>query len=639
MSYRKMFDIVALKKRQRSSTLSSSSETLESVPKEVKEFLLVRIGSMGWWCQRYNLQCEPIGVVATGEWLGLDPHDSSRLPQVILSFVTKGLNPRRWAATLMVVLLEGGSQLCFSDGLGENLAKSSKGAIREFGRTMLNLPDVSFGSDPLLKTRSGLVSGGIYAFAGVPFIKECLDAFGKKGLHLYRLVPVEYAMLRQLQQTTEAPCAALYVGAFETSLLLCHPVLGARTIQHLPFGILTLVTQIRKKKRLNDQQALEKLADNDFIPGQSSSVLPTEIAEAFNLLVQRINHSLDYFEQQRICGRPEFMELHGEFYRIHGFAHWLQSQLNLEMRVPDPERILELVFIKEVPELRFSLLQGLVEGICILQVSGVRYTMTKDGILSINHMENTRIISQGLEARQAEDRHKARRLARRKESQSRRREIIENLRYRFNDWLSRRQVGTSPTDAVHKWIRRYQLRIVAVALVILAMTGGYFFHRDLEMTHEQLLTSQKGLAEQRQTLTKIVNQLEQENNGLANATPTLPGFMRWSEKITQLGNLIEPNMWVNGLSLTARPSDKDKWSGYLLEMSIDAGLKKRAEVSHIMDITHFTERLQRDAENFMVGFDQVTMHNTRSEKKDNEELFQFSVSVSGHDPALNKTVK
>lgn len=634
------FDIAALTKRLTATAASAATEKIEPVAEDVEEFLLVRIGSMGWWCQRCNLQGIPVGAVATGALLTLEPQQGSpRLQQVIRSFIDQGLNARRWASTRMILLLEGGSQVCFSDGLGENLIKASKGAIREFGRTLLNQPDVSFGFETQLKTLSGAGSGGIHAFAGVPFIKECLDAFDRKGLHLYRMVPIEYALLHRLQESTETSCAALHVGAFETALLMCHPVLGARTVQHLPFGVMALVAVLKKKKRLSDQQALVMLASAESWPGQPSYSMPAEIIDAFAQLANSINRALDYFEQQRICGRPEFMELHGEFARIHGFSDWLQSQINLMVRIPDPDRNLEAIFVSAMPELRFSLLQGLLEGTCILQVANVRYTMTKEGILSIRNLENTRIINQGLDARLAEDRHKARRLVRRKESQSRRREMINNLRQGLAEWLSKRSTGSTHKEVLYEWLQQHQPRIVALAVAALVLTGGYQFHQGLKTDHDQLLAAQTSRAEKRKTLTTNISKLDKETKGMSGASVASPGFVRWSEKLTRLGTLMESNMWVNGMSLTVRPSAQEKWSGYLVELSIDAGLKKRAEVTHIMDITQFTERLQSDTDRFMIGFDQVAMNNTRSENKGNEDTFQFSLSVVGHDPALAKIAK
>lgn len=612
------------KKAKTSSGMGQDVSVLES-PNE-QDLLLLQIGSMGWRAQHFDDKGVPISKLDSSSFLSFDVKGAERLYTVTRHFLEQLSKEEKETIGRIVVMLEGGSQFAFSDALGEKLATASKGSIREFGRHLLNQPDVTFGFNDQLRKEPGERAGAVYVFAGVDFLKEFLDTFQGLGLRISHVVPHEYVAMRRYYNLKEGAYATLHVGAFETSIILMNPVLGAQIARLIPIGILTLAKRLRDWKRLTDEQCLallEKEGLQSLFEGKTEeNTYISLLQEDLDLFIREIKKSLLFFEHHRICGRPDYLEIFGQTRRVKGFDQWIENQINVEVRTPS--RLLIELFSDFLHDLRFNLLQGIAKKVCLLEVGNISYTFSSVGFASIKDIESGKLKLSDSEAWSIEDRHAARRVERKQIEQKNRKKMAQSVKF-----FALKLLGLEASRANKKSPEWMPWLFGLYGLCILILSVGYFNYLDLEKSYHHQVTAYLNQKSTMQDVRMEVDSIIQKNKSQQNELNNNTNTIIWSEKIFYLGTLMDDHLWLESLSFKSEltdPKSGAKKSGFMT-IRVSMTPKKR---NYLDEISGFMEQLKLKDSKFIKGFGMVNLKGVNEKTSNKKLVANFTVDIFGN---------
>lgn len=609
---------------------------LTSVASE-RNILLLKISSMGWRAQHFDNNGKPTSKLAEGPFLDLDQQGSQRLHTVTKDFIEQLSKDEKSTIERIIVLIEGGSQFAFSDALSEKLAMASKGAIREYGRNLLNQPDVTFGFSDQLRQKSGERAGAIYVFAGIDFLKEFLGTFQTLGLQISHVLPLEYGAMRNYYNMHQGAYATMYVGAFETSIMIMNPALGSQVARSIPVGTLTLAKRLRSWKQLSDEECLTTLQQDGLhalVDGnaQDDSYLHL-LQEDLDTFIDELKSSLFFFENQRICGRPDYLEVFGGARRIAGFDRFIQSQIDIEVKLPS--QLLIEMFAEFLDDIKLNLLQGIAKKVCLHEVGSTRYTFSNGDFISIKDIESGKLGLSDAEPWSTQDRHSAKRLERKQEEKEKRQYMVRDvksfaLRLVGMDYTAQKKRNQQP-----EWM---QWIVGLYALCALAPVVGYFYYIDLEKSYRiqaQAYLSQKNTID---TMHAEINTLIETANAKATNLHGNTSNIIWGEKLFFLSQLMQSNFALERLSIKdtmTRKNNKSEKTGSIM-LAVSMLPEKR---NYLDEISNFIGKLKSEDSQFIKGFEKVDLKGVHETKSKTQLIARFSVDIIGSNQSTKRTAQ
>lgn len=132
--------------------------------------------------------------------------------------------------------------------------------------------------------------------------------------------------------------------------------------------------------------------------------------------------------------------------------------------------------------------------------------------------------------------------------------------------------------------------------------------------------------QQAEILVRKINVLKLEQNRLTQQLKLFNGYLKrdvlWSEKLSQLRNLIPQEVWLTELSFKKQPV-KDSGSGNLY---LKGGLILQEKTSSIGTLTNFINRLKED-QDFFADFDNLILADSQTETRKNIEIMTFIIEM------------
>lgn len=268
-----------------------------------------------------------------------------------------------------VIILTDDPAIHYVDTLGEvfrSASKASPALLRKYGAEELNAKRVTFGLGRLgAQARPGR-SEDVAAFADATGIGACLSRIDRLAVRVTAICPISDLPARRASLINSEVYGAIYVGGWETRIVLINTQYGTVTVRTLPLGAVGLLEALATGMNVSLEDAVQSAKRRDLLAEIDSGVLSAAAQDENRGQVDRIIGdtvrgyyrdiiaTLDYFDQQRSAGRPEVLEIFGEHEYLKDFPAALSRALELTVKPPDVD-LLDL-FIAD--EHRLNLLEN-----------------------------------------------------------------------------------------------------------------------------------------------------------------------------------------------------------------------------------------------------------------------------------------
>ncbi|NGZ29483.1 MAG: hypothetical protein G8345_21670 [Magnetococcales bacterium] len=312
--------------------------------------LLLHINALGWRVQVVREDGRGEDLPMAWEHSNPDLDEKVRVEQTVRDVVVSLGHSVLHEATSLSILWDN-SEVYYSDSKPNLLTAASMATARLFGEMVLNVEECTFGYINL-RTGSDLMEkkSGIYAFADARSIRSFLSLFDKFGLKVTEVTPTTALLLQRAVQSGREVYGGLYLGAFESQVVLVNLALTNVLVQTIPLGLATLGREVAKKCGISMAEARHTLAQRDLLADMSAEL--TEGGLGFQglsfeqqalhpllgQLAQAVHAALDFFTQHKVSGRVQALEVMGDWSQIAGLAdslaRWFKVGVTLLPELP-----------------------------------------------------------------------------------------------------------------------------------------------------------------------------------------------------------------------------------------------------------------------------------------------------------------
>jgi len=514
-------------------------------------------------------------------------------------------------------------QVFYTDTRAEQFtaaAKTSPAVLRAFGAEQLNCAHAVFGFGAF-----GLKSGaprpnGVAAFADAKRTGGCLGRLDRLALKVAALVPVADVLVHRALELGEAPYGALYIGGHTSQIVLANPRHGTVTVRVLPVGAMTLAEAVAKGSNIAFVEAVEVLRTRPMLDdvrlvepaGDTAEITRSAADRMIGPILRRflgdVEATLEYFDAQRVSGRPERLELFGAHERVKGLADFLAATLSAPAHA-SPATVLDL-FRRLPPGEGVNLLQHTGPD---LQIGQTSYRMQGDRLAPVSEAE--RAASRAAAANAARGRTVApagRRTARRGTAAGA--SGLQQLLARM-----RGAPAAAEGDAAPNTDRQYFLLFgLFCALLALLVVQGY---GEMETRHQNAMARVSQMMDENMRLRRAVAGGERPSAASAAADKVL-----WTEKFLAIGRNMDKPMWLTDVFL-ATETRTVGGSSVLSKKLVLEGAVLPSTVGHILEISKFIGRLEEDAAGFMGDFREIRFHGATIDQAESDPIIRFGIEA------------
>lgn len=511
----------------------------------------------------------------------------------------------------------------YTDTRGEQFGaaeKTSPGVLRAYGAEQLNSAHAIFGLAPF-----GLKGGkprpsGVGAFADAKRAGGCLGRLDRLALKVGSLVPVADVLVRRAQELGDAPYGALYVSGRSSQIVLANAQHGTVTTRVLPFGVTSLVEMVAEASNIAVEEAVLALRGRSLVDQvplvetagtdaeMSRTAMDRMVGSAIRRFTADVEATLDFFDTQRVSGRPDRLELFGAWEQANGLADFLSAALSVTV-APSPITVLEL-FRRQPPRECVNLLQHTGPN---LQIGQTRYSLNGDRLAPASAVERTegradapRPAGRGRPSGTPAGRRGARRGA------AGGGQGLAGLLARLRGPAA--ADGEEAPDADRQYFMLFGL--VCVLLLLLAWQR----YDGMESAHRNAMARVSQSVEENMRLRRAVAGGERlQVAGSADK-------VLWTEKFLAIGRNMDKPMWLTDVFLATETRTVGGISVLSKKLVLE-GAVLPSTVGHILEISKFIHRLEEDATGFMGDFREIRFHGASLDQAESDPIIRFGIEA------------
>jgi len=524
-------------------------------------------------------------------------------------------------------------------------------ALCEFGARYLNVPAACYGNrnfgifargdDSRPPQETDFISGerkqdGIYAFMDARQIRVYLSLMDDMALKVAAVTPVGDLLLRRSEARPNAAYAALYIAADACYLALANSGVGSALVRTIPVGLMTPVKKTAEANSVTTAEALAEFHERDYFSDirlgdkTAAADLLTEniyqrtLAPLLKNYFTTIAETLDFFETQRISGRPSGIEIFGDVERLKGFKELLVRNLGIPATFP-AESLISL-FYKSAQSPSVNLLSGATES--LLTIGKKKYTFSREGFVSSADLaretlsvENARLSKQKEQSRVS----RLRKTGKRPSGETKKK-AGGGLSLSFNRLFSRNKQGEPVSDdddlsgESRDNDRQYFMLFGIVVVGLFYLSWMQFDAVDAD--YQGKISALQNEVAKGHNLRKELNRSSRLPANLA------PEFNKvlWSEKFLAIASDMNEAMWLTDVYLSDESREIGSEAVVSKKLTLEGAVLPSFD-GHILKIGDYIDRLIKDEEFFMSDFREITFEGAELDAAEEDHVVRFAIAA------------
>lgn len=534
-----------------------------------------------------------------------------------------------------IVLSDPGISLL--DNLDRHFSSANVAKIRQFGAETLHCDEVSYGFSRFGPAEAGGVAGarsdqGVFGFADVAILRRYLGYLDRLAVKTVHIAPVTQKTIFDAQADPERTACGLYMGAWSTQVVICNAVRGSVTTRNLPVGLFTLVDAVARANNISAGEALQALDRRDCLSGilldrnpngQRAAHVPSQferiLGEPLRSLGDEIDRTLQYFDVQRIGGRPDAIELYGPTNEIQGIATWLGRKLGLE--VADANATILNDFIRRPRTDGLNLLEGARSS--LITLGRVSYGWDKDRFLPEHELDP----DDAAEDRAAAGIISGKPVARREAPPDRRRASgLFRRRARSKEGAAQPKRGQRrpPLPAAKQKGSRAGYILLAL-FAFVSLYGGYKTFIEPKVREYNGLAYTYGETLRRNEALRTQKNQAEAGKPIKREVRSFQDKVLWTEKFLALGCYATRAIWLTDVFLTTAVTTVSGKPEKNLKLTIKGAVLPSTD-GHLLKISEYIRRLEEDKRGLFMGdFKRITFEGATVDFEDVEEIIRFTI--------------
>jgi len=549
----------------------------------------------------------------------------------------------RGIGTVSIVLSDPG--IILLDNLDSHFSSANVAKIRQYGAETLHCEEVSYGFSRFGPTeKAGLSSArsdqGVFGLADVAVLRRYLGQLDQLAVKTVMIAPVTQNTLFDAQLYPDQAMCGIYVGARSTQVVIGNASRGSITTRKLPIGLYSLVDAVADANNVSITDALTALARRDClsqvlldpgISGQSENHVPGQFERILGgpvrALGDDIDRTLQYFDVQRMGGKPNAIKLYGPAAVINGLAAWLGNRLGIEVTDANATILSDLIHRPRTDGL--NLLEGAKSPLIIL--GRTNYSWDKDRFLPAHELDSDEAAEEkaaaGIISGKAVISGKT--VAKREPPPASpgfsglfgRAKATGNAKGNTKRRSSARR--RPPPPEPQKGTRAGFALLAIFAFVFLY--GGYKTFIALKISEYSALANVYLGTLQQNTSLRSKKILATASSPAKHVAGSGQHKVLWTEKFLALGCYATKAVWLTDVFLTTASTTAAGKLEKTQKLTIKGAILPSTD-GHLLQISDYIRRLEEDKRGLFMGdFKRITFEGATVDYEDVEEIIRFTV--------------
>jgi hypothetical protein len=580
---------------------------------------------------------DPIGeefIVAKNK--GASFAESGEIVQRALKQVTERQGSN--IGTVSIVLNDPGISLL--DNLDSHFSSANVAKIRQFGMECLHCDEVTygfsrFGPGEITGMATGRADQGVFGFADIQVLRRYLGQLDKLAVKTVLITPVAQNTIFDAASHPDRTLCGIYVGGRSTLVVAGNAAHGSVTTRKLPVGLYTLVDAVAAANNVAISDALTALSRRDCLSqvlldpgavGQADNPVPGQferiLGDTVRALGDEIDRTLQFFDVQRMGGRPETIKIYGPVAGVKGLGTWLGNRLGAEIIDANGSILTDLIHRPRTDGL--NLLEGAKSP--LITLGRVNYAWDKDRFLPEQEMDADEVAEEkaaaGIIAGKSTGKS-----AGKPETGSDRSRLTKRFRQGKtkpeNTPSGRSRRRRPPPVEIQKSERAGYVLLALFAFVFLY--GGYntFIKPKInqfdQITYTYTGTIQKNVSLRSKTIRKM------EDNPVKRLVDRERHKVLWTEKFLALGCYASRAVWLTDVFLTTATTTASGKLENIQKLTIKGAILPSSD-GHLLQISDYIRRLEEDKRGLFMGdFKRITFEGATVDYEDVEEIIRFTI--------------
>lgn len=603
--------------------------------------LFLFVSDLGWRARIVD-PSDPLKVeVRQGDAQGITQTGEARL-EALAKLAIEAVPPREMKSIGEVRLLIDDPTVHYVDTRAAIFNAASVATLRDYGCQQLGVSRVTHGMAPFGKTLQGQRENGVAGFIDVRRASTYLARMEKLAARARAITPIVDVMTRRAI-ARPGTYGGLYVGGFNSWLLIAAPEHGTLVARSLPFGTLTLAAKLAEGSGVSPDEALKSLKSRDMlseIRADANAPLQVTLVQSqgerilgktWRAFAADVADTVEYFESQRVSGRPAALEVFGDIAQIKGLPQLLgKLAVPIEAEADPLDPLEEYITLNNK---RMSETGG-VPALNLLQHAGadlrigtMAYGFREDRLVSAQVINRDEAAGRAAERERQVAR--ATRSGRRARSKTGRRDAgsgpgLSNL---FGLLSRGKSKGDDPSgnDEIRKKEKEEQQ--ILILLILLAGGALYWGYDQLSETRRVETVAESGAQSRLNRISDLRSRLGKDAQARL-AGETDADKVLWTEKFLLIAKAMNEKMWLSDLYLVSEKSgDPKKGVSASKKLVIEGGVLPSTD-GHILEIAGFIKRLQTiDDGAFMADFKKIAFQGATIDQSSRDSVIRFGVEA------------
>jgi hypothetical protein len=547
--------------------------------------------------------------------------------------------------TVSIVLNDPGITLL--DNLDRHFSSANVAKIRQYGTETLHCEEVSygflrFGPAETAGTTTTRSDQGVFGFADVGVLRRYLGKLDRLAIKTVLIAPVAQNTIFDAQLNPGKATCGIYFGARSSVVVIGNAKHASVTTRKLPIGLFSLVDAVADANNVAVTDALTALDRRDclsqvlldpsrqtenHVPGQFERIL----GEPVRALGNEIDRTLQYFDVQRMGGRPDAIKLYGPVASIQGLANWLGNRLGVEVTDANATILDDLIHRPRTEGL--NLLEGAKSP--LISLGRVNYAWDKDRFLPEHELDSDEAAEEKAAAVIISGKAGAKR-------------EVPAARSRFTGLFGRAKVKEGPRRPKRTQRRPPQpperqkgARAGFALLAIFAFVflyGGYTTFIAPKISEFNGLTNAYVRTLHQNVALRTKKTQATAGNPVKHAVRSHNDKVLWTEKFLALGCYATKAIWLTDVFLTTASTTAAGKAEKIQKLTIKGAVLPSTD-GHLLQISDYIRRLEEDRRGLFMGdFKRMTFEGATVDYEDVEEIIRFTIE-GWYDKNKRKPVK
>jgi hypothetical protein len=465
----------------------------------------------------------------------------------------------------------------------------------------------------------------------VDVLRRYLGRLDRLAVKTVLIAPATQNTIFDAQLYPDKAVCGVYVGARSTQVVVGNARRGSVTTRQLPIGLFSLVDAVANANNVAITDALTALDRRDclsqvllypnmggqvenHVPGQFERIL----GEPVRALGDEIDRTIQYFDVQRMGGRPDSIKLYGPVSSIKGLTSWLGNRLGVD--VTDANATILNDLIRRPRTEGLNLLEGARSP--LITLGRVNYAWDKDRFLPEHELELDEVAEEAAAAAIISGKAVSRRDApdtRRRSSGLFRRGKAKDEPKRLN----RAPRRPSPATEKQKGARAGFALLALFAFIFLY--GGYKTFIAPKISEFNNLTNAYIRTLDRNASLRTKKTQAMASNPVKLSAKNHHDKVLWTQKFLALGCYASKAIWLTDVFLTTTSVTVSGKPENIKKLTIKGAVLPSTD-GHILQISEYIRRLEDDKRGLFMGdFKRITFEGATVDYEDVEEIIRFTI--------------